>query len=54
MCPNDCSGHGKCGTIRDISLYGAYGYDYSNWDSSSITLCNCDNSYIGPDCSLSK
>ncbi len=53
-CPNDCSGHGKCGTIRDISLYEGYGYYYSNWDKESVTLCNCDDTYFGPDCSLSK
>ena len=24
---------------------------YSNWDRSSITVCNCDAGFFGPDCS---
>jgi hypothetical protein len=28
------------------------GLEYTNWDKNSITICNCDASYFGPDCSL--
>ena len=30
------------------------GVDYTNWDKNSATICNCDRSYFGADCSLSK
>ena len=28
------------------------GVVYTNWDKDSITMCECDPSYFGPDCSL--
>eukprot|EP00606_Chrysophyceae_sp_TOSAG23-5_P001573 GSChrysophyteH2.ASY1.ANO1.1362.1 assembled CDS len=65
-CPNDCNGHGTCVSIADMSYY--YGADYiqdgtaasgdgvgivyTNWDKDSITMCECDASYFGADCSL--
>jgi len=52
-------------SIQDIALdYGpdynnllahagyGVGVAYSNWDKSSIMLCNCDQRYFGADCSL--
>ena len=66
-CPNDCNGHGVCMSIRDISVYYGPDYDatvgtggdgkgveYSNWEKSSLMMCNCDINYFGPDCSLRK
>jgi hypothetical protein len=54
LCPNDCSGHGACRTIRDVSLYDGFGFAYSNWDNSSVTMCDCDERYFSADCSLSE
>lgn len=55
-CPNACSGHGSCATLGDITLYQGITQNlstsYSNWDKSSITVCNCDDGYFGADCSL--
>ncbi|GMI56738.1 hypothetical protein ScalyP_jg5472, partial [Parmales sp. scaly parma] len=64
-CPNDCSDNGVCMTIQDAGLYlgsdystvpGSVGGDgigpkYTNWDHSSIGVCNCDMGFFGPDCS---
>jgi len=66
VCPNDCSGHGSCVSIADVSFfYGAdytqdgatqigdgKGVVYTNWDKDSITMCECDASFFGADCSL--
>ena len=50
-------------TIEDLSkMYGldylqpgsggdGVGPDYTNWDRASITVCNCDAGFFGPDCS---
>jgi len=53
-------------TIRDLSVYDGLDYDstvsgagdgvgseYVYWDKQSLMMCNCDNGYTGPDCSLS-
>eukprot|EP00602_Paraphysomonas_sp_CaronLab_P001970 CAMPEP_0185021030 /NCGR_PEP_ID=MMETSP1103-20130426/3691_1 /TAXON_ID=36769 /ORGANISM="Paraphysomonas bandaiensis, Strain Caron Lab Isolate" /LENGTH=622 /DNA_ID=CAMNT_0027552303 /DNA_START=60 /DNA_END=1924 /DNA_ORIENTATION=+ len=63
-CPNNCNGRGLCTTIRDISVFEGVDYDssvdsagdglgveYTNWDKLSLTVCNCDYGYFGPDCS---
>ncbi|CAN0300258.1 unnamed protein product, partial [Scytosiphon promiscuus] len=62
-CPGDCSGHGTCMTIADMSRF--YGPDYiqpgaggdgigpayGNWDAQSTTACYCDQGHFGADCS---
>lgn len=66
-CPNDCSGHGICSLISDVSIFKGPDYDstlalagdgrgteYTNWDKDSIQLCECDNGYFGSDCSIGK
>jgi len=69
ICPNHCNGHGVCMSIRDISVYkgpeydttylipgagNGLGMDYYNWERYSVMMCNCDNGFFGPDCSLRK
>ncbi|CAM9178437.1 unnamed protein product, partial [Sphacelaria rigidula] len=62
-CPEDCSGHGTCMTIGDLSrFYGpdyvqpgtggdGIGPSYGNWDVYSTTACFCDQGHFGADCS---
>jgi hypothetical protein len=64
-CPNDCSGHGTCEYIDDLSLgtvYGergvsnfeSYAYNkvtYKGWDSKKGRQCVCDAQYTDVDCS---
>jgi hypothetical protein len=63
-CPNDCSGHGTCEYIEDMTfaadwnddqlLYfsgGALTYDYNNWDTRKTRGCVCDATYGDIDCS---
>ncbi len=66
-CPNNCYGHGTCTSLKDASLLFGPDYDnsldflgdgigaqYLNWDAESISMCECDANFFGPDCSLSK
>jgi len=64
VCPNSCSGHGRCTNIEDLS-YGASPFDYAQgsfleelatfdyyqWDSSKTRGCVCDPGYGDVDCS---
>ncbi len=56
-----------CMSLKEISLYYGPDYnpiiyhagdgkhaDYTSWESSIISMCNCDFGFFGPDCSLSK
>ena len=56
-----CSGHGECTSMADISYYDGldgqhdgHGFSYSNWEKDSLSMCECYDGYIGPDCSLSN
>lgn len=64
-CPNDCSGHGTCSSIGDVSYFkgpdyntqfifsgDSYGPLYNNWDKEAITMCECDGGFFGSDCSM--
>lgn len=51
-CPNSCSGHGVCNSIREMqpnsdSTVG----DYMLWDADKTYGCTCDPEYFGNDCS---
>mmetsp|Transcript_4577 Transcript_4577/g.10086 ORF Transcript_4577/g.10086 Transcript_4577/m.10086 type:complete len:391 (+) Transcript_4577:80-1252(+) len=63
-CPNDCSGHGTCEYLEDMTfaadwnddqlLYfsgGELTYDYNNWDTRKTRGCVCDATYGDIDCS---
>ncbi|CAM9812991.1 unnamed protein product, partial [Sphacelaria rigidula] len=55
-CPNDCSGHGQCVSMREAAV-GFDGYrltrvaSYDAWDADMIYGCVCDDGYEGYDCS---
>lgn len=64
-CPNDCSGHGTCEYINDLSLGSVYGdstkvnfesyaksdVTYNGWDTKKGRQCVCDAQYTDIDCS---
>eukprot|EP00644_Phytophthora_capsici_P014958 jgi/Phyca11/577365/estExt2_Genewise1.C_PHYCAscaffold_1090022 len=61
-CPNKCSGHGTCESLRELGLKSTgtlFGnpdninqISYDLWDSRVTYGCRCDPWYEGPDCSL--
>lgn len=52
-CPNSCSGHGKCESVKDLAKYRSeISYTYDGWDADAAVGCFCDPGYEGPDCSL--
>lgn len=52
-CPNKCSGHGVCRSVKDVvgSIAGNNNYTYTLWDAEKIQGCVCDPGYSGYDCS---
>jgi len=60
-CPNDCSGHGTCESIKELGLldwklrpqYTGFGVSpYTLWDADVGMGCLCDPQFGGADCSL--
>lgn len=52
VCPNDCSGHGKCRLVEELPAASKYGsVSYTDWDGDKIQACVCDGGFYGPDCS---
>ncbi|CAE7545369.1 Ocm2 [Symbiodinium microadriaticum] len=64
VCPNDCSGHGTCEYLEDLTyaavefdyrhkefLQESQGFTYYGWDSHKTRGCVCDPEYADVDCS---
>jgi hypothetical protein len=52
-CPEGCSGHGVCNTIKEIAKHDN-GNIYELWDEDITLGCECDAGYYGADCSLRR
>ena len=50
-CPNSCSGHGVCKTIKQLATKTTQNV-YKLWDRDATMGCDCDIGYFGPDCAL--
>lgn len=50
VCPNHCNFNGKCMSMSRIAR--EFGLEYSNWDSTKMWGCHCDDGWTGYDCSL--
>ena len=54
-CKNDCSGHGKCYSLREAGVYSdgfrsTTSVSYDRWDADKIFGCICDIGWTGHDC----